>query len=106
MKPAGGGDAGQMQLEDLPDFQHQIFAACKLVLHEVYVEVQIFMIEFIDHFAPDHGAEFFQIHNESGFRVGHALDGDDEVKVVAMPVFVRTRSEHFRIFLFCPCGIV
>ena len=90
----------------LPDFDDQRFAARQLSLHEVDIQVEILVVEFVDHFTPDESAEFFQIHNKSRQWVWLALDGYDQVKIVAMPVFIGAGPEYFGIFLWRPGGIV
>ena len=90
----------------LPDFDDQRFAARQLSLHKVDIKIEILVIEFVDHFAPDESAEFFEIYDKARQRVWLALDGYDQVKVVAMPVFIGTGPEYFSIFLWRPGGIV
>src|SRR6218665_2630013 len=90
----------------LPYFDNQRFTACQLPFHEVDIEVEVLVVELIDHFPPDQSAELFQIHHKARQRIWLALDCHNEVEIVPMPVFICTRSEYFNILLGRPGGIV
>ena len=50
--------------------------------------------------------KFSVLDDKSGFGIRPALNGDNEVEVVPMPVFVRAGAKYFDILFFAPCRIV
>src|SRR5690606_39194982 len=66
----------------------------------------IFMIKLFDNLSPDQCAQLFQVYNESRFRIWCTLDGNDQLKVMTVPVFVGTRAKHLPVFFGCPGGVV
>lgn len=106
MQLAETGNGRDGSLEDFPDLDYEVFAARQLILHKIHVRVQVFVVEFIDHFSADQGAEPFQIDDKTGVGIRPALDGHDKVKIVSMPIFVGAWPKNLHILLFCPIGVV
>jgi len=64
------------------------------------------VINFFDHFLPYHIAEFFQIDYEACVGIRRPSYCNDQIVVVAMPVFIGARAKYFLIFLFAPGGVI
>jgi hypothetical protein len=106
MKHAARGNGGQLAMQDSPYLYNQVFATGHFAEHEINIHVQVFVIQFFNHFATDQQAQLFQIDYEARFRIRDTLNRHDEVKVMSMPVFIGTGSEHFHILLLGPVRIV
>ncbi len=90
--------------EYLPDFQNKIFGAGHLIFHEIDIKVEVLMIELVGHFSANEVAELFEINDESRFRIGISLDGNNQIIIVSMPVFVSTRSKYLLVFSLLQAG--
>ena len=106
MQFAAWRDAGEVCVQDAPDLDDEIFAAGQFTGHEVDVEVQVLMVELVDHFLPDEGAQLLQVYHKAGLGVWFALHGDDEFEVVAVPIIVCAGAKDLCIPLWRPLGIV
>ena len=56
MEFAEFSDRRQAGIQNLPEFNDQVFAAAKLSFHEVDIGIEVFMIDLINHAFPDEGA--------------------------------------------------
>lgn len=92
--------------EDFPKLNNEAFATCEFALHEVYIQVEVFMIYFFYDVTADQIAELFEVYHKACLRVRHAFDCSDQLKVVSMPVFVGTWAKHLHIALVGPVSII
>ncbi len=106
MKFAAVSHIRQVLLKDSPDLENEIFTTRQFPLHEINVYVQVFVVEFLDDFLADHRTELLEIRHKAGIRIGHPLDGNNQVEIVTMPVLVCTWPKYRLILFFCPGRIV
>lgn len=97
---------GQVRCQDFPHLNHQVLAAGQFALHKVHIQVNVLMVQFIDHLPPDHGAQLLKVNNEAGIGIRIAFYRHNEVKIMPVPVFIRTGAEHLAVFFLAPGGIV
>ena len=95
-----------MFFQDLPDLDHEGFAAGEFSLHEIDIHVQVFVIELVDYFLPDHGAELFEINHKSGFGIRFSFYRHDQLKIMAMTVLVGAWAKDLNILFFGPRRII
>lgn len=96
----------QVRGENSPNLHHQIFTARQFIFHEFNINIQILVIKFIDDFTADHRAQFFEIHNKARLRIRFSLDGNDQIEIMPVPVFIRTRAKDLDILFFTPGRII
>ena len=96
----------QTMVKDLPDFNNERLAAGEFPLHKVDVQIEIFVIQLIDHIGPDQCAQLLQVYNEPCQGIGFALDGHNQVKIMSVPILVRTGAEYLNILFMCPGRVV
>jgi hypothetical protein len=63
------------------------------------------MIHLIGDLLSDKIAQVLQINNKSCVRVNLTGDSHNQIIVVAMPVFIGTRTKYFFIFFVRPGGV-
>ena len=93
-------------LEFVPDTQYQVLDGGHLALHEVHVEIEVAVIQLFDHPVFDDRTQVFRIHDEACVRTGYALDRDEKLEVVTVPVLVGALAENLVVLLFAPGRIV
>jgi hypothetical protein len=106
MQFSEAGNGRQVPLKDPPDLNGKVLTTGKFALHKININIQILVIQFIDHLGANQGAEALQIDHKAGFRVRRSLNGYDELKIVAMPVFIRAGAKDFSIPFFRPLRVV
>lgn len=93
-------------VQNPPDLYDEGLAAGQLALHKIHVHVEVFVVELLDNLLADEGAKALQVHHEACLRIGMALDRGNELKIVAMPVFVGTGAKYLHVLFRCPLRVV
>lgn len=106
MQLAVTADGWYLWRQYLPYFHNQCLATRQFVLHEIDVEVEVLVVELVGHLEANQGAEFFEVYDKTCFGVGLSAHGNDQVKVVAMPVLVGAGAKDFEILFFRPRRVV
>lgn len=97
------GIAFERLVEPLPDEDNKIFGGWLHPLrNERHIEVEVAVVEVLDHLITNDAAELFDVDHEARHRVGPAFDGDVERIIMAMPVLVGAFSESGEVFFFRP----
>ena len=92
--------------KDTPDFNNEILTAGELVLHEIDIEIEVFVIELVGDLLSNQSAQLLQIHDKSGLRIRSAFYGHNKVEIVPMPVLIGARAEYFRVPFLAPGRIM
>lgn len=71
-------------------------------MQEWNVEVQVLVVELVDDFRADDCAQLFQVDHKARFGTRNTFDGNKNIVIVSMPVFVAAFTEHLFIFLITP----
>lgn len=97
-----GNGSRQNRLEFIPDPNDQVFNGAHFTPHEVHIQVQVTVIQFLDHTVFNDPAQQFGIHNESGVRIRITLYRHEQFKIVPVPILIRTSAKHFIVLLLAP----
>lgn len=95
----------QVRFQFIPDTHDQVLDGAHLAPHEIHIQIEIAVIEFLNDVFVDEFAEFLGVEDEAGIRIGHTLDGHIQFKIVTMPVCIGAFSKNFLIFFNRPVGI-
>lgn len=95
----------QMRRELFPNRDGQVFGAAHFVFHEVDINIQVLMVEPVDHMFLDELAQFLYIVQEAGIGIGRALDRNIQVIIVPMPIFIGAYPEYLLILFPAPCRV-
>ena len=98
--------SGQMGLQLLPDSHGQIFGRTHLPLHKIYIQVQVLVIQFVQHLFFYDLAQLLYIKQKAGIGIGFALDGNKKLIIMTMPMFIGAFAKYSLILLFAPLGVV
>jgi hypothetical protein len=101
-----GGECANGLLQDVPDLQDEVFAAGHFSLHEIYIFVEVFMVQLIDYFLANQGAELFKIYHEACFGIGLSFHRYNQLEIMPMPVYIGARAEHLCVLLRGPVGVI
>jgi len=85
-----------------PDTLDEVFDGAHLSGHKRHIQVQVFVVQLVNHFLLDYLAQFLYIVHKPGIGVRVSFDGDMQFKIMPVPVFIRATAEHFLIFLPAP----
>ena len=99
-------DLFDLRGQNIPEFDDQVFGAGEFAFHKSYVQVQVFVIYFLDDVFADQGAELFQVYYETGVRIGFAFYGYDQVVIVPVPVGVGAGTENFLVLGLRPVRVI
>src|SRR5690606_19603509 len=76
-----------------------------LPLHEIYIHVKVFVVHLINHFFSDQSTQCLEIHNKTCVRVWKTFDGDNQFKIMAMPVDVGAGAKNFLVPFLAPLRV-
>lgn len=99
-------NSGKMFCQNSPYLHDKIFTTRHFIAHKVNIEIEIFMIEFIHDFPPDHCTEFFKVNHKACIGVRLTFYRDNQLEIVAVPVFIRAGPEHSGVLFLTPRRIV
>lgn len=94
-----------MRRKLFPNGYDEVFNGTYLPCHKTYINIQVLVVKFFRDVFLDDIAQFLHVIDKTGIRVGVTLDGNVQVKIMAMPVFVSTFSKHLFIALPAPVWI-
>ena len=101
-----GNPLRHVRAQLFPDGGDEVFDGTHLTLHEIHVQIEVAVIQLIDHIVVYDGTEFLHIVDETRIRIRTPLDGDRQLEIMPMPVLFGTAAEDFFVPFLGPFGIV
>ena len=92
--------------KDFPYFHNQGLATGQLALHEVHVQVKVFVVQLFYYFPTDQRAQLLKVDNKTGIGVWLAFYRNNQIEVVAMPVFVGAWPKNLNVLPFRPGRVI
>ena len=92
--------------DNLPDFHDEDFATGHFALHEIDVEVQVFMIYLLDYLPFNDITQQLKVNHKTCIGIRFALYRYDQFKIMPVPVNVSAGAKNFFIALLRPGRIV
>lgn len=97
---------GQVRGDLMPNGRDKVLDGTHLPTHEIDIQVQVPVVQLLDHMQVHQGTQLLCIEDEAGIGVRDAFHGDMQLEVVAVPMLIGTLAEHLLVPLPCPGGIV